>query len=89
MFLHITNARHQSNYKIWLQFNDGTEGIVDLRDECSGEIFEPLQNMNYFKNFILDKELGTIRWSNGADFAPEFLKDLLLNADRPVQSESV
>ena len=89
MFLHITNARYQSNYKIWLQFNNGTEGIVDLQDECSGEIFEPLQDMNFFKSFILDKELGTIRWPNGADFAPEFLKDLLLNADQPVQSESV
>ncbi|MCB0290219.1 MAG: DUF2442 domain-containing protein [Calditrichaeota bacterium] len=89
MFLHITNARYQSNYKIWLQFNNGTEGIVDLQDECSGEIFEPLQDMNFFKSFILDKELGTIRWPNGADFAPEFLKDLLLNADQQVQSESV
>lgn len=84
MFLHITNARYQSNYKIWLQFDDGTEGIVDLWDECSGEIFEPLQDMIFFKSFILDKESGTIRWPNGADFAPEFLKDLLLNADRPV-----
>lgn len=66
-----------------------TEGIVDFADECSGEIFEPLQDMIFFKNFILDKELGTIRWPNGADFAPEFLKDLLLNADQQVQSESV
>jgi hypothetical protein len=30
MPLHITNARYVKNYKIWLEFNDGTSSIADL-----------------------------------------------------------
>lgn len=35
------------------------------------KIFEPLKEINYFKNFEL--KLNTIVWENEADFAPEFL----------------
>ncbi len=36
-------------------------------------IFEPLKDKALFAEFSLDKELETIVWRNGADFAPEFL----------------
>jgi hypothetical protein len=44
-----------------------------LQDELWGEVFEPLQQLERFKTVYLDRELNTIRWENGADFAPEFL----------------
>jgi len=77
MFLHVTSARYISDYKLWLEFNDGAKGEVDLADELSGEVFSPLSDLKAFKNFTLDDELDTIVWSNGADFAPEFLRGLL------------
>lgn len=36
-------------------------------------MFEPLKDQARFAEFALDKELETIVWPNGADFAPEFL----------------
>ncbi|WP_341792326.1 hypothetical protein [Rickettsia endosymbiont of Gonocerus acuteangulatus] len=39
-----------------------------------GSVFEPLKDKNLFARVTLDEELQTIVWSNGADFAPEFLK---------------
>lgn len=77
MFVHITKATHVSDWKLWLEFNDGTRGEVDLRDELEGEIFEPLRDLEFFESFVLDPELDTVVWSNGADFAPEYLRDLV------------
>lgn len=60
---------------IWLRFNDGAEGEVNLKDELYGEVFEPLKDLEMFKSFRVDPVLETIVWENGADFAPEFLYD--------------
>ena len=72
----ITSAIYLDNYKVFLKFNDGVEGVVDLEKQLTGEIFSPLKDINYFKQFSLDG--WTITWKNGADFAPEFLYKLTL-----------
>jgi hypothetical protein len=71
MFLEITNANYLSEYKILLNFNTGDTKIVDLKNELTGSIFEPLKDVNYFKDFSI--KYNTIEWNNGADFAPEYL----------------
>ncbi len=60
-------------YVLHLKFADGLEGDVDLRAEIHGEVFEPLRDPAYFRQFDLRTDLGTVTWPNGADFAPEFL----------------
>jgi hypothetical protein len=71
----LTEARYIRDFVIRLRFADGTEGDVDLGGELEGEVFEPLKDVSYFKQFRLDPELHTLTWPNGADFAPEFLHD--------------
>ncbi|SMN00855.1 hypothetical protein SPONL_1591 [uncultured Candidatus Thioglobus sp.] len=71
MFIHVEQAKYISDYKISLSFNDGFKGEIDLEPELSGEIFQPLKDVSFFKSFILNGH--TLSWSNGADFAPEFL----------------
>ncbi len=70
----VVNAEYVSDYKISLSFNDGYQNIVDLKSELWGEIFKPLNDVNYFKDFKLNP--FTIYWENGADFSPEFLYEL-------------
>lgn len=67
----VTKAEHIKHYELKFYFNDGTSGIVDLKDNLNKPIFEPLINIQYFKKFKLNS--WTIAWENGADFAPEFL----------------
>lgn len=73
MFLHVREARYLHDYVIWLRFNDGAEGEIDLSGELDGEVFVPLRDKNAFRRFRVDPELETIVWENGADLAPEFL----------------
>ena len=71
MFLEVTKADYVSEFKLRVEFNDGSVKTVDLQDQLQGKVFEPLHNLEYFKSFAL--KYNTIEWDNGADFAPEFL----------------
>lgn len=75
MIPRIAEMKHTSDYKMWLRFEDGKEGEIDLEGELWGDVFEPLKERDYFKTARFDKELNAICWPNGADFAPEFLYD--------------
>jgi hypothetical protein len=77
MAARIVAARYVSGYTIWLRFDNGVEGVVNLTDELDGEVFEPLKSVEYFRCFELHPELRTLVWPNGADFAPEFLREKL------------
>ena len=73
----LLEARLVSDHLVWLRFNDGLEGEVDLSGELDGPIFAPLQDPDYFRRFVVNPDLHTLTWPNGADFAPEFLHDLV------------
>ena len=74
MFIEIVKAEYLDNYRIKLWFNDGKVKIVDLADSLDGLVFEPLKELEFFKNFTI--KFNTIEWENGADFAPEYLYGL-------------
>jgi hypothetical protein len=78
MILHVTEVKYERDYVLWLKFNDGAEGFVDLAGEMYGEMFAPLKDPKAFRTAKLDPELDTVVWDNGADLAPEFLHQRLL-----------
>ena len=73
MDYHVVEARHVTGYVVWLKFRDGTAGEVDLAPELRGPIFDPLRDLQAFKQFRIHPDFHTLVWPNGADFAPEFL----------------
>jgi hypothetical protein len=77
MFKHVINAKYIKDYTIWLAFNDGAEGKVDLSEKLKNRkgVFEPLRKIDYFRNFKIEGD--TLSWANGADLAPDSLYDLL------------
>jgi hypothetical protein len=77
MILHVKEAKYLRDHVIWLRFNDGAEGEVDLSNELDGEVFEPLKDIREFRKFTVDPEMQTIAWENGVDLAPEFLYEHL------------
>ena len=77
MFLHVTAGEYRGGHRVWLEFNDGAAGEIDLESSLEGPIFEPLKDVEYFRTLQFDADAHTIAWPNGADFAPEFLHQLL------------
>ena len=89
MLLHVTDAKYLRDYVIWLRFNDGAEGEIDLTAELEGEVFGPLKDLEQFFKFRVDSELETIVWDNGADLAPEFLRaQIKVSTTQVVESSS-
>jgi hypothetical protein len=74
MFLEVKQAEYLKDFKIFIVFSDGKTKTVDLEKELDGNIYKPLKDLNYFKNFTI--KFNTIEWENGADFAPEYLYEI-------------
>ena len=72
MYYNVIATKHVRDYVVWVKFEDGTEGEVDLASELWGPVFEPLKSVEYFAQVAV-AEYATIAWPNGADIAPEFL----------------
>jgi hypothetical protein len=75
MLPQVVEARYVGGHTAWLRFNDGAEGEVDLASELNGPIFEPLCDPQFFRQLSVHPDLRTVVWPNGADFAPEFLRN--------------
>lgn len=75
-FLHVVSVEHLGGHRLAVSFTDGTEREVDLSGELDGEVFAPLRDESAFAEVYVDAETGTITWPNGADVAPEFLRDI-------------
>ena len=69
----LISARLAGEHRLWLSYDDGRQGEVDLSGELTGFVFEPLRDQEFFKQFTLDPVFHTLQWPKGADFAPEFL----------------
>jgi hypothetical protein len=76
--LEVIHAEYVVEYKIHLRFNNGEEGIVDLKDSLWGPMFEPLKVIPAFKRFRVSDVLHTLCWENDADFAPEYLYEKMV-----------
>lgn len=77
MLPRVVEAWYVREYTIHILFADGAEGDVDLSQELFGPIFEPLKDVQVFKQFSVHRELHTLTWPNGADLAPEFLREAI------------
>ena len=79
MILHVVSAEYAGDYKIKVKFNDSTSGIADFKQKVTTDhrpIIRELSDLNKFRNFTVDE--FTIVFCNGVDFAPEFIKSLIL-----------
>jgi hypothetical protein len=70
----VTSASYKDGYKIEVTFEDGATGIVDfLKYLSKGGVFEKFKDIEFFKNFKINEELGVLTWGDEIDIAPETL----------------
>ena len=75
--LHVIDAKYIGDYKISVEFNDGCRFVADFESVFKSDhrpIVQQLADIKTFKDFTL--QAHSITWSNGVDFAPEFIKSL-------------
>jgi hypothetical protein len=70
----LIEATPTDDYEVRVRFDDGLAARVDLSYLLEyGGVFEPLRDLEYFRQLRADREAGTIVWPNQADIAPETL----------------
>jgi hypothetical protein len=74
MLQDIVEVRPRDGYRLWLRFEDGIEGEVDITKlvQFTG-VFAPLRDREKFLEVRVDRELGTVCWPNGVDLDPDVL----------------
>jgi len=77
--IQVTKAEYLGDLRIRLEFSDGASGIADFQGRLDGPIFRPLNDPDTFSRFELTDH--TLQWSNGADFAPEYLRELITDTE--------
>jgi hypothetical protein len=72
--LGVTKVMLQGDYTVYVEFNNGQNGIIYFKDELEKDHREIIRELLDLKIFNTVK-LGyhTLCWDNGVDFAPEYL----------------
>jgi len=71
--IYLLEARYVKDFKVFLKFNTGESGTVDLKETIfKYKKAKPLQNPQAFSKFYLDS-WPTITWECGFDISPESL----------------
>lgn len=71
----VSSFQIEAPYTLRVQFDDGTEQIIDFTAVLAGELFGPLRDLTQFNQVRIDPEVRTLVWPNGADFDPATLHD--------------
>ncbi|GHT92458.1 hypothetical protein FACS1894140_4530 [Spirochaetia bacterium] len=74
----VVKAELKDAYKVSVEFNDGTSGIIDFKEKLSNDhrqIIKDLLDLDKFRTVKVD--LDTLCWDNGVDFAPEYLYEII------------
>lgn len=69
----VVSADYAGEYRIRMRFSDGTAKTVDFSPWLRGKVFQTLRDYSEFRRFFISG--GTVCWPNGADIAPETLRD--------------
>jgi len=70
----LADAKVSDDHRVHVSFEDGLAVEIDLSYLLDyGGVFEPLRDIDHFRQLRADPEAGTIVWPNEADIAPETL----------------
>lgn len=69
----IAEVKALADYKVWIKFADGIEGVVDLSDLVGKGVFSQWQDKKFFDSVYIDGESRTVAWPGGIDLCPDEL----------------
>ena len=72
MLVHPTSVRAISQFRLYLEFSDGTKGEVDLSDLAAGEVFQAWQNPEFFEKVHIGSH-REIKWDDEIELCADSL----------------
>lgn len=77
----VTKVQAMQNYRLQVEFADGTQGLVDMQRFLSREcgVFKALRESSVFMQAYIDH--GAVTWPGELDLAPDRMHEELQNTD--------
>ena len=79
MYWDVKFVKPLSDYRIFVEVEDGRRGIFDLKPYLNHGVFRELQDIHYFNRVSI--VLGAVTWHHEQDIAPETLLAEMIPAD--------
>lgn len=71
MYWDVTFVKPLPDYRIYVEIQNGSKGIFDLKPYLEHGVFRELRNIHYFNQVGI--QFGAVTWPNEQDIAPETL----------------
>lgn len=71
MYWDVKAVKPLSDYRIYVEIEDGRKGIFDLKPYLDHGVFRELRDINYFNQVSI--LFGAVTWPHDQDIAPETL----------------
>lgn len=76
----IIKCEPHDDYKLWIQFDDGMDGEVNLKDFVGKGVFSAWNSVDFFNSVYVSKKTDTVTWGEDIDLDPYVLHDQILNS---------
>ncbi len=81
MYWDVRVVKPLSDYRIYVEIEDGRKGVFDMKPYLDHGVFRELRNPHYFNQ--VGTLFGAVTWPNEQDIAPETLIAEMLPPDSP------
>ena len=75
----IVACKPLPNYHIWICFDDGLEGEVDLSHLVGKGVFEAWNSVEFFNQVRVDSKSDTVAWGEDIDLDPYVLREKIIS----------
>ncbi len=80
----VVEAKALKDHQVFVRFDDGVEGVVDITAIVSLDgVFAPLADQKEFEKLFVDQDLGTVCWPCGTDLDPVVLRSQVTGEPLP------
>jgi len=78
----IISCCANDDYSLWLHFEDGVKGVVNLYDLVGVGIFGAWKDIEIFKKISIDPIKETVTWKGGINLDSNVLHEYLASKDQ-------
>jgi hypothetical protein len=71
----IIACKARPNYRVWMRFDDGLEGEVDLSDLVGKGVFKAWKSIEFFNRVHVAVKTDTLTWDDEIDLDPYVLRE--------------
>lgn len=81
----IVACKARPNYVLWIRFDDGLEGEVNLSDLVGDGVFKSWESKKFFESVKVSPESKTVCWGEDIDLDPYVLRNDIIKKMRKLR----